>query len=84
MNSRRISRVPRYSGIQTRKTLNLLSTGLSPSLALFPVDSIRLMFCNFPKIPEDPLLETYYPDPTALLDCNVEIGLGCSPFARHY
>ena len=59
-------------------------TGLSPSLALFPAGSTKSKFCNFPKVPENLPIISYYPDTTALLGCNVNIGLGYFPFARHY
>ena len=84
VTSHRISRVPRYSGIQTRKTFCFSPTGLSPSLALFPAGSAKQKFCNFPRAPECSPSESYYPDPTAVQACNVQIGLGCFPFARHY
>ena len=53
-------------------------------MALFPADSVKPRFCNFPRAPGCSLLRSYYPDPTAVLACNVKTGLGCSPFARRY
>ena len=84
VTSHRISRVPRYSGCRTRKISIFSPTGLSPSLALFPADLVKMRFYNFPRVPEYSPFSSYYTDLTAVLACNVKTGLGCSPFARHY
>ena len=59
-------------------------TGLSPSLALFSAGSANIMFCNSPSTLECAPFTSYNTDPTAAPACNVKIGLGSSPFARHY
>ncbi len=59
-------------------------TRLSRSLALFPAGSANMKFCNSPRVLENSLFTSYNPDPTAAPACNVQIGLGSSPFARHY
>ena len=53
-------------------------------MALFPAGSVKLKFCNFPRVLGNSPSISYYPGHTALLGCNVIAGLGCSPFARHY
>ena len=53
-------------------------------MALFPAGSTKLKFCNFLKDSRLPQTVSYYPDTTTPVSFNVYIGLGYSPFARHY
>ena len=73
-DSRRISRVPRYSGSTSRKTKCFRLHGFHVLRHAFPSISANTLFCNFPA----------YARSTPTTPTTEVVGLGFSRFARRY
>ena len=82
-NSRRVSRVPQYLGVRPRKTVCFRLQDCHLLWSAVPGCSANALFCNFPRIPENPLVGSHDPEHTTLPGLHM-LGLGCSPFARRY
>ena len=82
-DSHRISRVPRYSGTLSRKICSFRLRDYHPLWLRFPADSTINRFCNFPRSCNS---LRRAPQPRLYNACRLShiLGLGCSPFARHY
>jgi hypothetical protein len=86
-DSRRVSRVPRYSGA-TRKRIAISNTGLSPSLAglsrPFSYRAPSLFKSSESTDPFEPAHPLDYCGPSTPSSPCESLGLACSAFARHY
>ena len=76
--------MPRGTQVPLLQDICFSLTGVSPSLPLFPAGSVKQIFCNLQRNLQIALKRSYYPDVTTAAAFNVDIGLGSSPFARHY
>ena len=76
--------MPRGTQVPLLQDICFSLTGVSPSLPLFPAGSVKQIFCNLQHNLQIVFKRSYYPDVTTAAAFNVDIGLGSSPFARHY
>ena len=83
INSRRVSRVPRYLGVRSRKTIRFRLQDFHLLWSAVPGCSTNELFCNFPTAPKRHPIESHDPEYTTLSGLHI-LGLGCSPFARRY
>ena len=82
-NSHRISRVPRYLGVRSRKSDTFRLQDCHLLWRVFPDSSTKYQICNFPTEPELRPIKSHDPCYTTLPGLHIT-GLGCFPFARRY
>ena len=82
-NSHRISRVPRYLGVLSRKSDTFHLQGYHLLRRVFPDSSTKYQICNFPTKPELRPIGSHDSRYTTLPGLHIT-GLGYFPFARRY
>ena len=83
-DSRRVSRVPRYSGFRSGKTETFSLRDCHPLRCAVPDASVTLLFCNFPTVPENCPIGSRNPAYATLSGLSHIYGLGFFRFARRY